>query len=252
MNENRRIGSWGARALLALLVVLVAASPAWAKKKSLDEGTAGSGLKEALSGGTIRAVETLGKVDGFLRNDEVRIRVPEGLRTVEKGLRLLGKDQLVDEFETSMNRAAEAAVPVAKEVFLDAVKQMTFEDALGILRGGEHSATDYLAAKSRPRLKELFRPMVQEKLDAVGATAAFDRFVGQYASLPFAGSKPLFDLPDYVTDKGLDGLFLMVAREEENIRKNVVARTSELLKQVFGSKEAQGEAAGKNPGWKKL
>jgi hypothetical protein len=241
----------GALALLAFLVAALAVSPAAARKKKLDTETAGSGLKEALSLGTTRAVDILGALDGFLKNDEVRIGVPEKLQTVEKALRVLGQDALVDEFKTSMNRAAEAAVPVAKEVFLDAVKQMTFEDALGILRGGEHSATEYLDAKSRPRLKELFRPMVEEKLDAVGATAAFDRFVGQYASLPFR-EKPLFDLPDYVTDKALDGLFLMVAKEEENIRKNVVARTTDLLKEVFGSAEAQGGEGGKTPWWKKL
>lgn len=223
---------------LCMLALSLALAPAEARKKKLDPETAGGGLKEALSVGTVRAVEILGRVDGFLGNDEVRIEVPDKLRSLEKALGLMGRKELVDEFVTGMNRAAEAAVPVAKEVFLEAVKEITFEDALKILQGGDHAATDYLEEKSRERLYELFRPMVSEKLGEVGATAAFERLVSQYATLPL-GRRPLFDLDAYVTDRALDGLFHMVAREEENIRKNVVARTSDLLEEVFGSREAR-------------
>jgi hypothetical protein len=239
-----------AHILLVPILLVLALAPADARRKKLDSDTAGAGLKEALSVGTVQAVETLGRIDGFLRNDEVRIEVPEKLESVEKALDFLGQDELVEEFVESMNRAAEAAVPVAKEVFLDAVKEITFEDAIRILKGGDHAATDYLEEKSRDRLYELFHPTVAEKLEAVGATAAFDRLASRAAELPLM-DKPLFDLDAYVTDKALDGLFHMVAKEEENIRENVVARTSDLLKEVFGSREAR-KAGGKKPWWERF
>jgi hypothetical protein len=223
--------------LVACGASLLLASPVTAKKK-LDEGTASSGLKEALSVGTGRAVDALGAVDGYLKNDAVRIEAPSALKPVEKALKLMGQEQLVDEFVTSMNRAAEAAAPLAKQVFLDTIKEMTFQDALTIVRGKEHEATDYLEAHSRDRLTELFRPIVSTKLQEVGATAAFDKLVDRYATVPFAG-KPVVDLDGHVTHAALDGLFTMVGKEEENIRTNVVARTTDLLQQVFG------EGAGK-------
>lgn len=237
-----RVASPSLALVLALSASLLAVPSADAKKKKLDEATAGSGLKEALSVGTGRAVDSLGAIDGYLKNDLVRIEAPGALKTVEKGLRLIGQEKLVDEFVTSMNRAAEAAAPLAKQVFLDAIKQMTFQDALTIVRGTEHEATDYLEEHSRERLTELFRPIVSTKLDEVGATAAFNRLVDQYATIPFAG-RPAIDLEGYVTDEALDGMFLMIAKEEENIRTNVVARTTELLKEVFG----QGKGASR---WK--
>ncbi len=245
--------SAGFRALLALLAVALAAGPADARKKRLDEPTAASGLKEALSSGTLQAVEVLGTVDGYLKNDLVRIDVPDGLKAVDKVMRALGHEALVDEFVTSMNRAAEAAAPLAKEVFLDSIRQMSFTDALRIVRGSKHEATDYLEETSTPRLKELFRPIISRKLDEVGATAAFDDLMARHATLPFV-DRPLFDLDEHVTDGALDGMFLMIAKQEENIRTNVVARTTDLLKEVFGSREARkGSAnADKKPWWNRL
>jgi hypothetical protein len=240
------------RALLSLFLLLLLVAPAEARKRKLDPGTAASGLKEALSVGTGKAVDLLGQVDGYLKNADVRIEVPDKLRMVEKTMRALGQDEMVDQFVTSMNRAAEAAAPLAKEVFLDAIKEMSFEDAVQIVRGGDHAATDYLDERSRTRLKELFQPLVEEKLEEVGATAAFNRFVGRYAQIPFQ-EKPLFDLADYVTDRSLDGLFFMIAREEEKIRKNVVSRTSDLLREVFGSREArEGQKGERTPWWKRF
>jgi len=236
--------------LVVPLLLVLAVAPADARKKRLDSGTAEAGLKEALSVGTVRAVETLGRIDGFLRNGEVRIEVPEKLEPVEKVLDFLGQEDLVKEFVESMNRAAEVAVPVARDIFLEAVKEITFEDAVRILQGGEHAATDYLEEKSRDRLFELFQPTVAGKLEEVGATAAFDRLASRYAALPLM-DKPLFDLDAYVTDKALDGLFHMVAREEENIRKNVVARTTDLLQKVFGSREAR-KAGDRKPWWERF
>ena len=224
--------------LLAVLA-LTALAPRVAEAKRLKPKTAASGLKEALSLGSGRAVEILGALDGYLGNAEVRIAPPKGLKTLEKGLRLIGQDELVDEFVTSMNRAAEAAAPLAKQVFLDAIKEMSFDDAVRIVRGDDHAATEYLDEHSRDRLRELFQPIVAEKLQEVGATAAFDELVEQYLTVPFA-SKPAVDLEGHVTDKALDGLFVMIAKEEENIRNNVIARSSDLLKEVFGEK-ASGE-----------
>lgn len=238
---------------------LLAASPATTRAglEELTDAKAAGGLKEALSQGTVRAVELLGKKDGFLANKEVRIEVPRKLRAVEQGLELVGREELVEEFVTSMNRAAEAAAPVAKEVFLEAVKKMTFEDARAILRGDEHAATDYLEKTSRPRLFELFRPVVSKKLDEVGATAAFQAMIGRYGTLPFA-DEPVFDLEAYVTDKGLDGLFHMIAKEEARIRTDVVARGTDLLKEVFGAvsgekKSSKEEEEPKRlPWWKRF
>jgi Protein of unknown function (DUF4197) len=220
----------------------LAVAPAAAGGK-LDNRTATSGLKEALSQGAGKAVGLLGQPDGYLGNNEVRIPMPEKLKTVDRGLRTVGRGDLVEAFVTSMNRAAEAAVPVAKPVFLNAIKSMTIQDALSIVRGKDHQATDYLRETTGPRLSELFAPIVGEKLDAVGATRSFDALVKRYAALPLTG-KPTFDLRGYVTGKALDGLFLMIAREEENIRTNPVARTTDLLRKVFGADRQ------KTPWWK--
>jgi hypothetical protein len=245
------------RALTLVVSAFLLVSPASAK--GLDAGTAGSGLKEALSLGTGKAVDILGVKDGFLGNKEVRIGMPESLRSAEKVLRAVGQGAMVDEFETSMNRAAEAAVPVAKKVFLDSVKEMSFDDALKILSGSDHSATDYLKEHAGPRLSELFQPIVHQQLDAVGCTQSFNAMTSKVQSLPFGGALPAFDLDHYVTGKALDGLFVMVAKEEKNIRTNVVGRTTSLLQEVFGSKEAKKalgtgkseekkpDAAGKDP-----
>jgi len=227
----------------------LAALPILAAGKALDEKTAASGLKEALGQGTNRAVETLGQVDGYLKNRDVRIPVPEKLGSAAKTMRKLGMGRVVDELETSMNRAAEAAAPLARDVFIGTIKQMTFKEALGIVRGNRHEATDYLAKNSRPKLSELFQPIVSGQLESVGATRAFSNFMKKAARLPRMGESTV-DLDQYVTGKALDGLFLLIAREEEKIRKDPLARTTDLLKTVFGG--AQGDQTEKLPWWKKL
>ncbi|MEM7243980.1 MAG: DUF4197 domain-containing protein [Acidobacteriota bacterium] len=227
------------------LSVTLAVPAAEARGKRLSQARVASGLKEALSVGTGRAVDVLGAVDGYWRNGEVRIEPPGGLRKVGKLLRALGQEELVDEFHLSLNRAAEAAAPLAREVFLDAIKDMSFSDARRILRGEKHEATEYLEHHSRGRLKELFEPLVATKLDEVGATAKFNRMVARYATVPFK-SRPLVDLPDHVTDAALDGLFHVLAQEEERIRTNVLARSTDLLKEVFGS---SGEGKSRRKRW---
>ena len=231
-------------AVATILISLAAATPSHGAT-SLDPKTAASGLKEALGVGTSRSVDVLGRPDGYLKNLDVRIPMPDRLRVVDKSLRTIGRGNMVDEFVTSMNRAAEAAAPLARNVFLDTIKQMSFSDAVKIVRGKDHEATDYLRTNAGPRLDTLFRPIVQGQLDKVGTTRSFNAMMGRASSLPLGG-KVAFDLNAYVTGKALDGLFLMIGREEEKIRKDPVARTTDLLKIVFG-----GATPKKVPWWKK-
>lgn len=198
-----------------------------------DATTPADGLREALRVGTTRAVELLGRPDGYLADPQVRIPLPDKVDGVARALRTIGAGSIVDEFVTSMNRAAEAAAPQAKAVFIDAVRTMTFSDAMTIIRGNAHEATDYLRRTAGPRLAERLRPIVADKLDSVGATREFDDLVSRAEQLPFI-HRPVFDLTGYVTDEALDGLFLTIAREEERIRRDPLARTTELLRRYFG------------------
>ena len=209
----------------------------------LDARTAANGLKEALGIGTSRSVELLGRPDGYLKNPDVRIPMPEKLQLVGKSLQTIGKGAVVDDFVTSMNRAAEAAAPQARHVFLDTIRQMSFADAVQIAGGKDHEATDFLRKNASSKLITLFRPIVAEQLEKVGTTRSFSTLMGSTANLPFAGNSG-FHLEDYVTDKALAGMFLMIGREEEKMRKDPVARTTGLLKRVFG---AAGESGLKNP-----
>ncbi|MBD3869273.1 MAG: DUF4197 domain-containing protein [Acidobacteria bacterium] len=226
---------------LLVVFMLTGCAELLAELEKLDttpSTTPSDGLREALRVGTGRAVGAVGRADGFLGNPDIRIPIPEKLEKVERALRLVGADRVVDEFTTSMNRAAEAAAPVAKQVFLDAVKRMTFEDAMTILRGRDHEATDYFRGSAGPELERLFRPIVDEKLESVGATRSFNNFMEKVGDLPLV-NRPSIDLNDYVTGEALDGLFLMLAREEERIRTDPLARTTELLKKYFGREESQ-------------
>ncbi len=242
-----RLGSRVLPTALAILVCLAAVVTARAGAM-LDSKTAADGLKEALGVGTSRSVDLLGRPDGYLGNLDVRIPMPEKLHFIDTSLRTIGKGKLVDEFATSMNRAAETAAPLARSVFLDTIKQMSFTDALKIVRGKDHEATDYLRANAGPRLDTLFRPIVAGQLDKVGTTRSFDAMMSRASALPFAGKSP-FDLDAYVTGKALDGMFLIIGREEEKIRRDPVARTTDLLKTVFGASRDPGKK--KSPWWKK-
>ena len=232
---------------LVFCLLLAGFVPAVAAEQ-LDSATADAGLKEALRMGVNRAVSELGRIDGYLENPEVRIPVPVTLEQVDLMLRTLGLGSVMDEFETSMNRAAEAAAPLAKKVFVKTIKQMSISDAIEIVRGEGHEATDYLRKHAGEELAVQFTPIVSEQLDAVGATRSFNELMDRTATLPFV-SKPMFDLEDYVTEKALDGLFFMIAREEEKIREDPLARTTNLLKTVFGSAT---DRDGTVPWWKRL
>jgi len=194
-----------------------------------------SGLKEALVKGTQYAVDNLGREGGFLDNASVRIPMPKSLSWVEKTLRTLRQDRLADEFVAAMNHAAERAVPEAAAVFGDAIKQMTLEDARGILGGPDDAATQYFRKTTSATLTEKMRPIVEQATAAAGVTASYKNMMSRAGGMTSLLSPDATDLDGYVTEKTLDGLFLMVAEEEKRIRENPLARTSDLLKKVFGS-----------------
>lgn len=192
-------------------------------------------LKEALTIGVKLGVKKLAKTDGFLKDDEVRIPFPEEVQEVEVGLRKIGLSNLVDDAIISMNRAAEDAVIEAKDIFIDAITSMTITDAVKILKGKNYAATLYLEKQTRDKLFEKFKPKVIASLNKVNATKYWETVFTSYNKLPFV-QKVNPDMVEYVTNKTIDGLFIQIAKQEKEIRKNPVARVSDLLKQVFGKK----------------
>ena len=192
-------------------------------------------LKEALNKGTRYAVDSLGRDGGFLDNAGVRIPMPKGLERVEKTLRMLHQDRLADDFITSMNRAAERAAPEAAAIFADAIRSMTLEDARAILSGPDDAATQYFREATGPALSAKMRPIVEEATSGVGVTASYKSMVTKAGGLGGLLSQESTDIDGYVTGKTLDGLFLMVAAEEKRIRENPLARSTDLLRKVFGS-----------------
>ncbi|MDZ4314502.1 MAG: DUF4197 domain-containing protein [Azonexus sp.] len=207
---------------------------------SLTESQAGAGLKEALAQGAGNAVARLGKTDGFLLDEAVRIGTPKSVRKLTKAARKLGAGAQVDAFETSMNRAAEQAIPAAADILSDAVRAMTVEDALAIVRGGDTAGTAYFRRTSEDSLRAAFLPIVSKSTDSNGVTQSFKAvtrsagggMAGSLASM--AGVDSNLDLDQYVTDKALDGLFHYIAEEEKAIRSNPLKRGSDLLKKAFG------------------
>lgn len=204
-------------------------------KSSSGEGTTAAGLKEALSVGTENAVKSLSKPDGYFGNEMVKILMPEKLRSVAAVMRRVGFERQVDEFVLSMNRAAEKAAPKAAPIFGEAIRQMTFDDAKKILSGGDTAATDFFREKTHDRLYDAFRPVISSSMDKVGTTKAYKDMIGKYESLPFMSSRS-FDIDHYVTEKALDGLFLVIGQEEKKIRTDPSARVTDLLRTVFGGK----------------
>lgn len=204
------------------------------REASLDEPTISRGLKEALSVGTRRAINTVSATDGYFRTPSIRIVMPERMREVAEVLGRLGFQKQVDEFTLSMNRAAEKAAPKAAELFAEAVRDMTFDDARRILNGGNTAATEYLRQKTGGKIYAAFKPLVISSMNEVGTTRAYNKIMSHYAALPFA-SQGIPDLDTYVTNGAVDGLFYMLGEEEKRIRTNPAARVSELLRRVFGS-----------------
>ena len=201
----------------------------------LTDAKIGSGLQEALKLGTENAVIQTGAPDGFLKNQAIKILMPRPLQSIEQPLRLVGYGPQIDEFIVSMNRAAERAVPFAKEIFWDAIGQMSFEDARKILNGNDTAATDYFKSKTSKKLQAAFRPPAETVMADVGVTRQYNDLIGKYQSVPFAKGIS-FDINQYVTEKATDGIFFVVAQEEKKIRTNPAAQATDLLKEVFGSR----------------
>jgi hypothetical protein len=199
----------------------------------LDDARIGSGLKEALSIGTQKAVKLVDKPGGYLNNEAIKILLPQNLRPAERVLRGLGQGPRIDEFITSMNHAAEDAAPEAETIFADAVTEMTIDDARKLLNGGDTSITEYFKSKTSARLATAFRPHVEAAMSKNGVTQQYEGLVGQVPWTPFGNSSSL-DINTYVVTKALDGLFYMLGQQEKEIRTNPAARTTALLKQVFG------------------
>lgn len=202
-------------------------------KSPLSDSKVASGLKEALQTGAKRAVRVTGTTDGFFGNQAIKILLPKNLRPLATGLGAMGFQPKIDAFVLSMNRAAEAAAPSAEKIFGDAILAMSFDDARKILSGGDTAATDYFKAKTTSELTAAFRPFVEKTMAENGVTQQYEALTGELKSIPFAKSETL-DINKYVVGKALDGLFYMLAQEEKNIRKNPAARTTDLLKEVFG------------------
>jgi hypothetical protein len=192
-------------------------------------------LKEALGKGLQRAVSTLGQPGGFLTNLNVKIPVPDKLQLIEKGLRAINQGQYADQCITTMNQAAEQAVPAAADVFVTSLKNMSVEDAKGLLSGAQDAATQYFRKATETELTGKFSPIVQQAMTKCGTTAAYQQLLDKAKGVSPLFSNPSLDLNAYVTSKAMDGLFKTVAEEEKRIRENPVARSTDLLKSVFGS-----------------
>lgn len=203
--------------------------------QSLTGSEISAGLKEALDKAAQIAVSQLGRDGGYLDNPTVRIPIPQRLSWVEKGLRAIGRDAMVDEFEGTMNHAAERAVPVALDEFRSAIRAMSVADAKAILTGPDDAATQYFRAQRGDSLREKFRPIVSAATARTGVTSSYKKMVATAGGASALIDTRSLDLDSYVTDKALDGLFLTMAQEEKRIRENPVARSTELLKKVFGA-----------------
>ncbi|MCX4187874.1 DUF4197 domain-containing protein [Methylophaga sp. OBS4] len=201
--------------------------------EDLDTSTIISGLKEALSVGSQRAIDNISQTNGFLDNPQIRIPMPPQVEKVGSLMRQFGMSELADEFETSMNHAAEKAAPEATDIVVNAIKDMTIDDAKQILNGPDDAATQYFREQTSDRLTTLFRPAIKDSLDQVGSTHYYNQLNDRVSSIPVVGENLNVNLPDYVTEQALNGLFTMLALEEKKIRENPAARTTELLKKVF-------------------
>ncbi len=202
---------------------------------ALAESEIVAGLREALAQGTTSAITTLGRSNGFWGNPAVRIPLPEQLRKVEQTMRAAGLGGQIDEFQLTLNRAAEKAVPEVADIFGNAVREMSVADARGILGGGQDAATQYFRRTAGDAIQARFRPIVQSATQTVGVTQQYKSLMSSYGPLlQLAGVKDT-DLDAYVTGKAVDGLFYSIAAEEARIRRDPRARTTELLRKVFGS-----------------
>jgi hypothetical protein len=204
-------------------------------QQALTSQEIGAGLKEALLVGSGNVVSQLGRLDGFNLDPAVHIPLPQQLNTVKSLLGKVGMSPLLDDLELKLNRAAEVAAPKAKELFAQAISEMTFEDVMNIYNGPDDAATRYFQDKMTPPLVQEMQPVVEQSLAEVGAVQAYDNVMGEYRAIPFVPDVKA-DLTTYVVEKGMDGIFHYMAVEEAAIRQNPAKRTTELLQRVFGVK----------------
>lgn len=218
-----------------LVAAMTLTQGAWALDLAgISQGEASAGLKETLTRASSAAVSRLGATDGFLNSPKVRIPLPDGLKQAKSAMKLMGKGEEFDKLEVSINRAAEAAMPEAKQLLVDAVRNMSVQDAKGILSGGDDAVTQFFRSKTEGSLSKKFLPVVKNATDRVGLARQYNKLAGQAAS--FGVIKGEDDkIENYVTRKALDGLFLTLAEEERAIRQDPVGTGSALLKKVFGN-----------------
>jgi hypothetical protein len=205
-----------------------------ASSTKLSDTKIGEGLKEALSVGIRNTISLLGKNDGYFANQAVKVLLPEGIRKMEPTLRSIGLGPKLDEFTLSMNRAAEKAAPQAADIFSSAITDMSFDDVQKIFKGGTTAATEYLKAKTSEKLLAQFMPVVRKAMDGYGVTKKCEEILGKAQTLPLVGKYAQgIDINNYVSSKALDGLFKVLAQQEEKIRTDPAARVTSLLKDVF-------------------
>lgn len=202
----------------------------------VTEAEAGEGIKEALGQGLVKAVLQLNKPDGFFKDALYKILLPPEAKKIENTLRDLGMSKMVDKAILQINRAAEDAAGFAKPIFVDAIKTMTLSDAIGLIKNGDTSATHFFRVKTTDKLIAAFLPVIKASLDKLDATKYYGDVINTYNNFPTTIKKLNPDLPSFVTGKATDALFDLVAKEEVNIRQNIAARTTDLLKKVFGAK----------------
>ena len=218
----------------AAILILMLCAGAVAGAETLTAAETMGGLKDALTQSSIAAVSKLGVVNGFLGNPKVKIGLPGPLAKADKLMRMAGMGKKADELVNTMNHAAEQAVPLAKPLFLDAIKNMNIADAKGILTGGDDAATQYFKRTTSPALAAKFLPIVKQKTDSLKLAKQYDNYASSAAKLGLL-SKQTASVEGYVTQKALDGLFLIMADEERAIRQNPVGAGTSLLQKVFGS-----------------
>lgn len=209
-------------------------------ERALDDGRAAAGLREALEVATDAASRTAGRRDGYHGNAAIRVELPERLKAIARGARAVGQGEDIDAFVVAMNRAAEGAVPSAHVLLRNAILDLRLEAPRRLLDAGATAATDVLRAQARVRVQEALQPAVGAALQAAGATQQYRELFGRLQALPFVHGEP-FDLERYVTDRALAGLFYLIGEEERRIRLEPTARTSELLRDVFGSPKEDDE-----------
>ena len=220
--------------ILGCLALLVISGHAAAGLDDITHAEAVRGLRQALNDGSAAAVARLGVENGFFGNPKVKIPLPPSLQKIERGLRAFGMRREADELVLAMNRAAEAAVPEAKQLLADAVKKMSVQDAKGILTGGDTAATDYFKRATRPQLTQRFLPIVKGATDQVGLAQQYNALAGQAAAFGLVHEGEA-SIERYVTQKALDGLYYMIGEQEKAIRKDPVSASSAIVRKVFGA-----------------